>query len=195
MPNYRRNYVPGGTYFFTVVTHHRRPILTSPCARGCLRDAFNSVMEKRPFVVVAIVLLPDHMHTVWSLPSGDSQYSLRWAQIKERFTRNYLRATADRDRKAAVARRRRARSVWQERYWEHTCRDEDDLKRCVDYVHYNPVKHGLVRRVVDYPWSSFHRFVRLGEYTPEWGSADPCPDYHTPELDWTRIEQPAADRM
>jgi putative transposase len=169
MPNYRRNFVPGGTYFFTVVTHERRPILTDEAGRDSLRRSIHDVGLKRPFHLVAIVLLPDHIHAVWTLPPGDAKYSLRWAQIKEGFTRLYLESGGNEGRVTNSRSAHRERAVWQRRFWEHTCRDEEDLKRCVDYIHWNPVKHGLARSVREYPWSSFHRFVREGEYDPDWG--------------------------
>jgi putative transposase len=176
MPYYRRWCIEGATYFFTVVTHERRPILTEPYARSCLREAIAAVRQKRPFAVVACALMPDHLHTVWALARGDADYPLRWAQIKEAFTRRYLAAGGDEGSRSASRTHRRERAVWQRRYWEHTIRDEDDLKRCVDYIHWNPVKHKLVEHVQDYPWSTFHRFVQLGEYDRTWGSVDPCPD-------------------
>ena len=181
MSKYRRNYVPGGTYFFTVVTHERRPILNGEGARRCLRAAILAEQARRPFEVVAVALLPNHLHTVWTLPTGDADYSVRWARIKELFTRSFLAEGGQEGTGTASRRRRRERAVWQRRFWEHTCRDEDDLKRCVDYLHWNPVKHGLVPRVQDYPWSSFHRWVRLGEYDLEWGAVNPCPGYDEPE--------------
>jgi putative transposase len=181
MADYRRYDVPGGTYFFTVVTHLRRRILTSEIGRHSLHEAIAEQQTKRPFELAAIVLLPDHLHAVWTLPRGDDKHSLRWSQIKEEFTRKYL---AGGGREAAQSRsrsERRHRGVWQKRFWEHTCRDEADLKRLIDYVHWNPVKHGYVRRVRDYPWSSFHRFVELGEYDLDWGRSDPCPGWDEPE--------------
>jgi|SRR5262245_14085135 len=181
MSCYRRNYVAGGTYFFTLVTQDRQPILTEPTARRALRKAFRDVRRKRPFTLVAIVVLPDHPHAILTLPSGDSDYSLRWAQIKEEFTRSYLKAGGTEATRSAPRAAHRERGVWQRRFWEHTCRDEDDLKRCVDYIHWNPIKHGLVSRVRDFPWSSFRRFVRLGEYELDWGRVDPCPGFDTPE--------------
>lgn len=181
MPNYRRNYVPGGAYFFTVVTGGRRPLFTDPSARRYLRDAIRRVRINHPFQIVAIVLLPDHLHTVWELPKGDSDYSLRWAKVKGYFTQRF---GAIGSVNTALRRPdRNERDVWQPRFWEHTCRDATDVKRCVDYIHWNPVKHGLVRRVPDYPFSSFHRFLRLGEYPSDWGKEDPCPGYETPEME------------
>ncbi|MHC4176145.1 MAG: REP-associated tyrosine transposase [Planctomycetota bacterium] len=181
MSRYLRNYVPGGTYFFTVVTHQRRPILGSDLGRCCLRQAFDAIRKKRPFDLLAIVLVPEHVHTVWTLPPDDSDYSLRWGQIKERFSRVFLRAGGTEGRQNPSRVRHRERAIWQRRFWEHTCRDEDELKRCVDYIHWNPVKHGLVARPADYPYSSFHRFVNLGEYPPDWGKDDPCPGLDDPE--------------
>jgi putative transposase len=181
MPDYRRNYIPGGTYFFTVVTQERRPILGNDTARKCLREALREEQSRRAFEIVGIVLLPDHLHTIWTLPGNDANFSVRWSRIKERFTRSYLAAGGEETIQTQSRRRHRERAVWQRRFWEHTCRDEDDLKRCLDYLHWNPVKHGLGGRVRDYPWSSFHRFVEMGEYDVNWGSENPCPQYDEPE--------------
>jgi putative transposase len=178
---YRRNYVPGGTYFFTLVTYRRSKTLTSELGRKCFREAIAAIQGKWPFEIVAIVLLPDHLHTVWTLPSEDDRYSLRWRRIKEEFTRAFLSGGGRELPQSASRVRQGYRGVWQKRFWEHTCDDEDDLKRCVDYVHWNPKKHGLVNNVVDWPWSSFHRFVKLGEYTADWGREDPTPGYDAPE--------------
>ena len=182
MPNYRRNRLPGGLYFFTVVTHGRRPILTTELGRTCLRGAITVELERAPFVLFAIVLLPDHLHAVWSLPEGDSDYPTRWGQIKEGFTREYLAGGGTEGETTASRQKHRERAVWQHRFWEHTIRDEDDLERCANYTHWNPVKHGLVSRVRDYPWSSFHRFVAQGDYDPNWGSNAPPAD--VPGADW-----------
>jgi putative transposase len=181
MGDFRRNYVSGGTYFFTVVTHRRRTFLASPLARGCLREAFIQVRRDRPFDLLAIVLLPEHVHCVWMLPTGDCDFSTRWRLIKSRFTSNYLSGGGREGEPTAEQRHQQGRGIWQPRFWEHTCRDEEDLKRCVDYIHWNPVKHGLVRRVRDYPWSSFKRFVQMGEYTENWGGTNPCPGWDQPE--------------
>jgi len=181
MSHYRRNYVPGGTYFFTVTTYRRRKLLIDPLARRLLREAISAIREKWSFEIIAIVLLPDHLHTVWTLPPDDDYYSRRWRRIKEEFTRKYLAAGGTESPQTASRIRQGQRGVWQKRFWEHTCRDENDLKRCVDYVHWNPKKHQLVSSVKDWPWSSFGRFVTLGEYPPDWGRDDPTPGYDAPE--------------
>jgi REP-associated tyrosine transposase len=150
MPNYRRFYVPGGTYFYTIVTHERRPILVSDAGRQSLHGAIQAVQAERPFDLVAIVLLPDHLHTIWNLPEGDADYSLRIAQIKEQFTRSFLASGGTEGAMTRSRKSKRERAVWQRRFWEHFCDDEDDFKRCLDYVHWNPVKHGLASRVRDW---------------------------------------------
>jgi putative transposase len=125
--------------------------------------------------------MPDHLHVVWELSHGDYRYSVRWQKIKEIFTRQFVER-GGKDLPVTASRfQKEERGIWHRRFWEHTCMDEDDLKQCVDYLHWNPVKHGLVRRVADYPWSSFHRFVRLGEYPIDWGASNPCPDFEMPE--------------
>lgn len=158
MPNYRRARVPGGSYFFTLVSHDRRPVLTGENVRVALREAVQAVRDEHPFFVEAWVLLPDHLHCIWRLPEGDADYSLRWAKIK-RLTRHRLGMSAE-------------ENLWQPRYWEHCIRDENDFARHIDYIHWNPVKHGLVRCAADWPYSTFHRFVAVGIYPGNWGIAD-----------------------
>lgn len=170
MSRYRRSR-DGATFFFTVVTHERRKILCTKLGRASLRVAFNETRSSHPFEVIAVVLLPDHLHTVWQLPHGDFDYSLRWRHIKARFTRAWLKVGASVGDVSASRESKGEHGIWQRRFFEHTVRDERDLRRCVDYVHVNPLKHGLVNRVADWQWSSFHRYVRLGEYSPEWGSS------------------------
>ena len=181
MPNFRRNFVRGGTYFFTCVTYQRQPILTTALGRRCLREAILKVKHDHPFDIVAIVLLPDHWHTIWSLPPGDDRYPLRWMRIKEEFTERWLGGGGTELPQSESRIRKRQRGIWQKRYWEHTVRDEDDLKRCADYCHWNPRKHKLVQRVRDWEWSSFHRFVSEGEYDLDWSGIDPVPDWNQPE--------------
>lgn len=175
MSDYRRWYVAGGTFFFTLVTYRRQPILTTDEGRRCLRTAIDEVRRRRPFVLIATVLLPDHLHLVMQLPTGDADYSLRIRQIKARFTDLWLASGC---REAAVTesqRRRGERGVWQPRFWEHTIRDEHDLEACVDYIHWNPCKHRLATRPADWPWSTFHRYVERGQYDLDWGRmAPPC---------------------
>ena len=141
--HYRRAIVPGGTFFFTLVTYRRRPILASDEAIGALRDAFRSVRHSRPFDIDAIVVMPDHLHCIWTLPPDDADFSTRWRLVKTRFTKHCpdtLRRIPD-----AARQRKGEQAVWQHRYWEHQIRDEADFTRHADYIHYNPVKHGLVR--------------------------------------------------
>ena len=170
MPNYRRWRQPGGVYFFTVVTYERRPILVWPIFRAALRQAWEATRADRPFDTLAVTLLPDHLHCLWRLPDGDDEYSVRWRMIKTRVTQT----VGAREVPVASSRERRNEgSVWQRRFWEHVIRDEADLKRHADYIHYNPVKHGHVARSADWPYSSFQRYVRLGEYDVDWGKAEP----------------------
>ena len=171
MPAYRRWYVPGGTYFFTLVAQDRCPIFTTRLGLACLRLAWRVVRQRWPFETVAAVALPDHLHAVWSLPSGDDRYSLRLSRFKEIFTRTYLSRGGEESGRTDSRIQRRERGVWQRRFWEHVCRDEADLQEKVDDIHWNPVKHGIVSSVQDYPHSTFRRFVRLGEYPPDWGNA------------------------
>ncbi|MGO8747873.1 MAG: REP-associated tyrosine transposase [Thermoguttaceae bacterium] len=135
MSDYRRWYVPGGTYFFTAVAHRRRRFLSDETPRGCLRDALETIRRKWPFTIVAICLLPDHLHTVWALPAGDAEYPVRWKRIKEEFTRLYLAGGGFELPQSRSRRRHGMRGIWQKRYWEHTCMDENDLRYCVDYTH------------------------------------------------------------
>jgi putative transposase len=166
MVRYRRNFIPGGTFFFTVTLSDRRSsALVDYIAR--LRDAFRKARRLRPFDIDAIVVLPDHLHTIMTLPSGDADFPSRWQLIKGTFTSGLLAAGADLkpDRKGEYA-------LWQRRFWEHTVRDERDFERHVDYIHFNPVKHGLVAAVEQWPYSSFHRYVKDGLLPWDWaGSA------------------------
>lgn len=154
MPQFRRCFVPGGHYFFTVVTRDRRTLLTDAPIINALRDAFRRERQRRPFAIDAAVILPDHLHCIWQLPPDDADFPARWREIKKAVTR----VTGQ------------PGQVWQPRYWEHLLVDEADWRRHCDYIHYNPVKHGYVTRPVDWPWSSFHRLVQRGWYTTDWGS-------------------------
>jgi putative transposase len=144
MPEFRRFLVPGGTFFFTVVTAGRRPIFQSDEAGRCLGECLRSVRDDRPFRVEAIVLLPDHLHMIWSLPAGDADFSTRMAAVKSRFTREWITRGAQENQVPEGQSRQRRRGVWQARFMEHAIRDEHDLIHHVEYIHYNPVKHGWV---------------------------------------------------
>jgi putative transposase len=170
---YRRWRKPGGVYFFTVVTYDRLPILTSDVARPLLRRALEETQAERPFEIVATVLLPDHLHALWRLPPGDDSYSTRWRLIKSRFTRSLLETGY---KEPPLGRSRKARqehAIWQRRGWEHLIRDEADWKNHLDYIHYNPVKHGLAAAPGDWPYSTFFKYVALGEYEEQWGAREP----------------------
>ncbi len=164
MTNYRRNFSRGGTYFFTVNLEDRRLRLLTDHIEH-LRHAFTYSRTRHPFAIDAIVMLPEHLHTIWTLPDDDGDYATRWRLIKSTFSRALPTGeTVSRSRSE-----RGERGIWQRRYWEHTVGDEEDFARHVDYIHYNPVKHGHVTRVQDWPHSSFHRMVRLGIYPGDWG--------------------------
>jgi putative transposase len=136
---YRRRFVLNGSYFFTVVTQDRNPVFLEKAAVDLLRQAFRHVMNKRPFIIDAIVIMPDHLHCIWTLPENDCDYPTRWRLIKTYFTKNY------------------GQTIWQHRYWEHCIRDERDFENHVNYIHNNPVKHGLVLNAKDWEHSSIHR--------------------------------------
>jgi putative transposase len=164
MTNYRRNFVPGGTYFFTVNLADRRLALLAAHITE-LRAAFRDVRSQHPFGLEAVVVLPDHLHCIWTLPEDDDAYGRRWRLIKSIFSRSIPGGERVSQSRAGKG----ERGIWQRRYWEHTIRDEADYARHMDYIHFNPVKHGYVTRVKDWPYSSFHRLVRLGIYPEDWG--------------------------
>ena len=163
MTQYRRNFVPGGSFFFTVNLADRRLCLLTEHI-DLLRAAFRYVLARHPFTVDAMVVMPEHLHAVWTMPVEDADYSTRWRLIKSHFSRA-LPATEWRSSSRVD---KGERGIWQRRYWEHTLRDEADYQRHVDYIHFNPVKHGHKERVADWPFSTFHRFVRLGVYAQDW---------------------------
>src|ERR1043166_1383479 len=163
MTNYRRNFLPGGSHFFTVNLLDRRSRLLTEKIE-LLRQAFRYAKERHPFSVEASVILPDHLHAVWTLPEGDADYALRWRLIKSAFSHALPAAEPVSNSRSGKG----ERGIWQRRYWEHTLRNENDFAKHVDYIHFNPVKHGHVLRVVDWPYSSFHGFVRQGIYPADW---------------------------
>jgi putative transposase len=170
MSNYLRYRVHGGCYFFTVnLLERNKHLLTEHI--GLLRHAFRTVKQKHPFYIDAIVILPEHLHCILTLPEGDDNFSGRWRAIKKIFSKQ-LPIT---EYRSNVRMKRHERGIWQRRFWEHVIRDEIDYRQHIDYIHYNPVKHGWVMRVKDWPYSSFHRFVEQGIYSIEWGTAVDLP--------------------
>jgi len=163
MPNYRRALVPGGCWFFTVNLHNRKQTLLVDRI-GALRDAVAGTRRKYPFEIDAFVVLPDHLHAIWTLPSGDADFSIRWRLIKSAF----VRSLPAQEPCGIVRLARRERGIWQRRFWEHMIRNEADYARHVEYCYINPVKHGLVTRVSDWPHSSFHRDVERGLFPLDW---------------------------
>ena len=168
MPDYRRNRVPGGTYFFTVNLHDRDSALLVTHV-DILREAVRKERARRPFHIDAWVVLPDHMHAVWTLPTDDADFSGRWTAIKIAFAK----ALPKTEYVSPVRAARGERGIWQRRFREHTIRDDDDYAAHVNYVQINPVKHRLVANIRDWPYSSFHRYVAQGAYAIDWaGSGD-----------------------
>ena len=162
---YRRANVAGATYFFTVNLADRQASLLVDHI-DALREALRRVRQVHHFRIDAMVVLPDHLHAQWTLPPGDADFATRWMLIKDGFSRQ-IPATEFRSPSRAA---KGERGIWQRRYWEHVIRDEEDFARHVEYIHFNPVKHGLVRQPVEWPYSSLHRYVRLGLVGAEWAS-------------------------
>jgi putative transposase len=169
MTDYRRYRINGGTYFFTVnLADRSQELLTERI--DTLRESFRVVKEAHPFEIDAIVIMPEHLHTIWTLPDGDDDFSQRWRQVKSAFSRKI----AKEERVSKSRLRKQERGIWQRRFWEHAIRDEEDFRRHVDYIHFNPVKHGYVQKVADWPYSSFHRYVRLGILPLDWSWIGDC---------------------
>ncbi len=169
MSNYRRATTSGASYFFTVVTFRRRKILTDHDCRIWLREAIIQTRARYPFTIDAWVLLPDHLHCIWTLPEDDADFSLRWNGIKKRFTTRAKHSLHKPEWLNASKQKHREGTIWQRRFWEHQIRDDKDYQRHMDYIHYNPVKHGLVKMAKDWPYSTFHRSVQQGLYPTDWG--------------------------
>lgn len=164
---YRRSRTAGATFFFTVVTYQRKKVLCLDENANLVKQAFATVKERHPFKIDAIALLPDHIHCIWTLPQDDRDFSNRWMLIKSYFTRQCKESNKNDITASRISKREQC--VWQRRFWEHQIRDEKDFKAHVDYIHYNPVKHGLVKSPKDWLYSSFHREVKAGMYDNDWG--------------------------
>ncbi len=168
MPNYRRAWTLGGTFFFTVALQNRAGNTLLTDRVGPLRDAISEVRSRHPFRIHAWVVLPDHLHCIIELPDGDADFATRWRLIKGGFSKALPKTEA----LTPSRERRNERGIWQRRYWEHRIRDEADFLAHMDYVHIDPLKHGLVERVRDWPYSTFHRLVERGVYPIDWGGGD-----------------------
>lgn len=175
MPNYRRYLVPGATYFFTLKTERNAPLFSEDTAVRILGDVLREMRTRWPVETVAFVLLPDHLHAIWSLPPGDAAYPARWGWVKKTFSQRHLGSGGAEQERSDSRVRNRRRGVWQRRFWEHMIRDEDEFEAYFDYVHWNPVKHGWVRNTADWPHSTFHRWVKAGVYPPDWGRGENPP--------------------
>lgn len=193
MSEYRRFYVPGGTYFFTIVTYRRKPLFAEPRHVQLLRDAVSKVKDEQPFEIIGAVVLPDHLHFVWSLPTGDDAYSKRIGCIKAEFTKAYhgvqpaSTSYVRRNEPVSASRvKHRESDVWQRRFGEHTIDDEEECFRCLDYIHYNAVKHGLVSCPHKWDASSFHQWVERGLYEALWGCC--CNGRRAERFDFRDIE-------
>ena len=172
MLDYRRYRVSGGTYFFTVNLLERCPNDLLVGHIDILRSVVRDVRSKRPFVIDAWVVLPDHLHCVWTLPPGDDDFANRWRLIKQGFSKALPRT----ERRSAVRKARGERGIWQRRFWEHVIRDDRDYANHIDYCHINPFKHGYVQKVADWPYSTFHRDVVRGIYPLDWVGSPDMPD-------------------
>ena len=163
MPNYRRNRIPGGTYFFTVNLLDRRSYLLVEHINS-LRQAVKKSRQQTPFHIDAWVVLPDHLHCIWTLPTDDDDYSSRWRSIKKDFSKS----SPTTEYCSQVRIKRHERGIWQRRFWEHTIRNDEDYAAHMDYIHYNPVKHGWAKTVEEWPYSTFHKMVKKGIYPNDW---------------------------
>jgi putative transposase len=167
---YRRAKVPGATYFFTVVTYQRQNLFQHPQLVTVLRQSVRSIKQRHQFIIEAMVVLPDHLHCIWTLPNDDANFSMRWQLIKSAFSRRC--PDLYRQHLSSSRHAKGEQGVWQRRFWEHKIQDEQDFAHHVDYIHYNPVKHGLVSAPNDWMYSSFHRYVQSGCYQIDWGAND-----------------------
>ncbi|MBN2591239.1 MAG: transposase [Sedimentisphaerales bacterium] len=164
MPNYKRANFKGGYYFFTLVTCNREELFHKESACNFLRETINTTRSRHPFETIAFCLLYNHLHCIWKLPENDSGFSMRWSSIKGLFSKAYLKTNGCKKPVSPSHFQKGEVCIWQRRFWEHQIRDENDLQNHIDYIHYNPVKHGLVKNIEDWSWSTYHKFVKEGFY-------------------------------
>lgn len=187
MSEYRRAYVPGGTFFLTLVTYQRTPIFSNPENISRLRSALKTMRAEMPFEVTAAVVLPDHLHFLWTLPTNDQAYSKRVGRLKVLFTQSLRGKQALPQNVSNSRQKHRESDVWQRRFWEHTISDDTDLERHLNYIHYNPVKHSLVSCPHLWEYSSFHKWVQKGIYTDNWCCG--CYGKRSPVADFVEIAE------
>lgn len=169
MSTYIRAKAAGASYFFTVVTYQRRPILCDVMMRNALRTAIQRTRASHPFTIDAWVIMPDHLHCIWTLPDEDSDFSTRWRMIKSLVSIACRDVYHDTNLMNSSKYKYSESTIWQRRFWEHQLRNDDDFAKHVDYLHFNPVKHGMAKSVSDWPYSTFHRYVKQGVYQADWG--------------------------
>jgi putative transposase len=157
MSEYRRIYQAGSSFFFTVVTHNRYPVFKNKPEIQLLTESMAKIKRKYPFKMRSFVILPDHIHCIWEMPEEDCDFSLRWLCIKSLFSRKHQN--------------KKIKNIWQKRFWEHLIRDDYDFEKHMDYIHYNPVKHGYVEKPLDWEYGSFRYYVKQGFYHPKWGDS------------------------
>ncbi|KTD22973.1 REP-associated tyrosine transposase [Legionella londiniensis] len=171
MVYYRRDYTEGAIYFFTLTLHNRRATYLTTYIH-LLGKSFRDVRAKYPFSTLAVAILPDHLHIIWQLPDNECNYSMRWRLIKTNFTKSLLKETIHFKKN-----KRGEYQLWQSRFWEHRIRDETDLQKHVDYIHYNPVKHGYAAKANQWPHSSIHRYIKEGIIPCDW-ACEPEGDFN-----------------
>ncbi len=177
--NYRRAYIPGGTFFFALVTYQRRKLFKEHSNIKLLQSCIKKIKQQYPFKMRAYVILPDHLHCIWTLPDNDTDYSTRWRLIKSYFTRTCLQNNIDVPSKSRV--HKKEKCTWQRRFWEHAIIDENDFTQHVDYINYNPVKYGYVADPSDWLYSSFNFYKNKGGYPQGWGVDDTIGGYNFQE--------------
>lgn len=173
---YRRAHAKGGTYFFTVNLANRQSDLLVTHIQ-VLREVIRYVKNAHPFALEAMVVLPEHLHAIWRLPVGDADYPKRWSLIKSGFSKKLDKTELIRPSRQI----KRERGIWQRRYWEHQIKDEIDFEKHVDYIHYNPVKHGYVRKANEWPYSTLHRFIKQGILPENWADGTSVTDFSNGE--------------
>jgi len=171
MPNYRRSKIKGGTFFFTVVTYRRQKFLCNKNVRQALGIGIRKTKKIHPFVIESWVLLPDHLHCIWTLPKDDFNFGKRWGMIKRFVTKQCKPELYQEILMNKSKLHRNESTIWQRRFWEHTIRNEIDFEKHMDYIHYNPVKHGYVKTPIEWPYSTFHRYIKNKIYSKNWAGA------------------------